>query len=113
MLRETIAINGKEIHLETGRVARQAHGAILARDGATVNEWLFTGADEFLEDRTYGQEMFKLPEGEIKPLTTPLTEEAVRGLKTGDVVLKRFCLLVRLLGQNIQILHSLSLTPSS
>lgn len=36
MLRETIAINGKEIHLETGRVARQAHGAILAREGDTV-----------------------------------------------------------------------------
>jgi polyribonucleotide nucleotidyltransferase len=36
MLRETITINGKEIHLETGRVARQAHGAILAREGDTV-----------------------------------------------------------------------------
>ena len=36
MLRETIAINGKEIHLETGRVARQAHGAILCREGDTV-----------------------------------------------------------------------------
>ena len=36
MFRETITINGKEIHLETGRVARQAHGAILAREGDTV-----------------------------------------------------------------------------
>ena len=36
MFRETIAINGKEIHLETGRIARQANGAVLAREGDTV-----------------------------------------------------------------------------
>jgi polyribonucleotide nucleotidyltransferase len=36
MVVETVAVNGKEIHLETGRVARQAHGAVLAREGDTV-----------------------------------------------------------------------------
>jgi polyribonucleotide nucleotidyltransferase len=36
MLSETIQINGKEIRLETGRVARQANGAVLAREGDTV-----------------------------------------------------------------------------
>jgi polyribonucleotide nucleotidyltransferase len=36
MVVETVVINGKEIHLETGRVARQAHGAVLAREGDTV-----------------------------------------------------------------------------
>lgn len=36
MLVETVTVNGKEIHLETGRVARQANGAVLAREGDTV-----------------------------------------------------------------------------
>ena len=36
MFRETISVNGKEIHLETGQIARQANGAVLAREGDTV-----------------------------------------------------------------------------
>ncbi len=36
MFQETINVQGKEIHLETGRIARQANGAVLARQGDTV-----------------------------------------------------------------------------
>ena len=36
MFQETIDVLGKEIQLETGRIARQANGAVLARQGDTV-----------------------------------------------------------------------------
>lgn len=36
MFQETIDVQGKQIHLETGRIARQANGAVLARHGDTV-----------------------------------------------------------------------------
>ncbi len=36
MFQETIRVNEKDVILETGRIARQANGAILAREGDTV-----------------------------------------------------------------------------
>jgi len=69
--------------------AYRRRGVVLDPEGEVV-EWLYTAPGEFdeapAEEGTAPVKLGKLGKGAI-PLRTPLTEEAVRGLKAGDVVL--------------------------
>ena len=50
--KEEIEINGKKISLETGKVARQADGAVIATCGETVVIATAVGAKKVNEDKT-------------------------------------------------------------
>ena len=54
--KEEITVNGKKLILETGKVARQADGAVIATSGETVVIATVVGAKK-LKD---GQDYFKL-----------------------------------------------------
>ena len=64
--------------------AYRRRGVQLTTDG-DVKQWLYQSADEF--DRPAPEIEFALPAGDVVHLTTPLSEEDVRNLKAGDVVL--------------------------
>ena len=49
--KEDIKINGKKITLETGKVARQADGAIIATCGETVVIATAVGAKKLMKDK--------------------------------------------------------------
>ena len=51
--KEELEINGKKITLETGKIARQADGAIIATCGETVVIATAVGAKEVKEDQDY------------------------------------------------------------
>ena len=51
--KEEIEINGKKITLETGKIARQADGAIIATCGETVVIATAVGAKETKDDQDY------------------------------------------------------------
>ena len=51
--KEEITINGKKITLETGKVARQADGAIIATCGETVVIATAVGAKKLNEGQDY------------------------------------------------------------
>ena len=50
--KEDIKINGKKITLETGKIARQADGAIIATCGETVVIATAVGAKKLTKDKT-------------------------------------------------------------
>ena len=50
--KEEIEINGKKIQLETGKIARQADGAIIATCGETVVIATAVGAKSLMKDKT-------------------------------------------------------------
>jgi fumarate hydratase class I len=64
--------------------AYRRRGVQLTTDGE-VKEWLYQKPDEF--DTEAPEVELKLPAGDVVHLTTPLSEEDVRSLKAGDVVL--------------------------
>jgi fumarate hydratase class I len=64
--------------------AYRRRGVILSPDGE-VQRWLYQDDDEF--DRPASPVEVSIPEGDVVRLTTPFTEQDVRGLKSGDVVL--------------------------
>ena len=64
--------------------AYRRRGVRLTTDGEVV-EWLYQSADEF-ESEAPAVEM-SVPAGDVVQLTTPLSEEDIRSLKAGDVVL--------------------------
>ena len=51
--KEELEINGKKITLETGKIARQADGAVIATCGETVVIATAVGAKEVKEDQDY------------------------------------------------------------
>jgi fumarate hydratase class I len=53
--------------------------------GGEVERWLYQDEQEF--DQQAAPVELTIPAGEVVRLTTPLTEQDVRGLKSGDVVL--------------------------
>ena len=79
---EEININGKKITLETGKVARQADGAVIASCGETVVLATAVGAKKINEGQDYFplsvnyQEKYyaagKIPEGISKEKQDPL-----------------------------------------
>ncbi len=64
--------------------AYRRRGVVLSPDG-DVERWLYQEDDEFAEEAPPIE--LQIPASDIVRLTTPLTEEDVRGLKSGDVVL--------------------------
>ncbi len=64
--------------------AYRRRGVILDTQGE-VERWLYQAEDEFTEEAPPVE--LDIPAGEVVRLTTPITEEDVRGLKAGDVVL--------------------------
>jgi fumarate hydratase class I len=64
--------------------AYRRRGMILTPEGE-VEEWLYQAEDEF--DRPVEPVEFEVPTGDVVRLTTPLSEDDVRGLKAGDFVL--------------------------
>ncbi|MFZ0390965.1 MAG: fumarate hydratase, partial [Calditrichia bacterium] len=65
--------------------AYRRRGMILDQEGE-VQEWLYQLPGEFEEDYSGMPEM-EIKSGNVKVLHTPVTEEQIRELKTGDVVL--------------------------
>ncbi len=59
-------------------------GFVLNQDGDVV-EWLYQPADEFEKPMDLPS-TFKIPAGEIKTLNTPISEQEIRSLKVGDIV---------------------------
>ncbi len=64
--------------------AYRRRGFVLNQEGEVV-EWLYQPMDEFDKPLDL-PETFKIPAGEIKTLTTPLSEQDIRSLKVGDIV---------------------------
>lgn len=64
--------------------AYRRRGFLLSTDG-DVKKWLYQEPGEFDEQTTLPD--FKMPAADFASLTTPLTEQDVRTLKAGDVVL--------------------------
>lgn len=64
--------------------AYRRRGVILTPDG-DVEQWLYQTEGEF--DQAPEPVEFSVPSGDVVRLTTPLSEEDVRGLKAGDFVL--------------------------
>ncbi len=64
--------------------AYRRRGVLLDTEGQ-VQDWLYQREGEFDEEAP--QVELNIPAGEVVQLTTPLSEEDVRGLKAGDVVL--------------------------
>ncbi len=64
--------------------AYRRRGVILDLDG-NVERWLYQNADESFEREA--PSALEMPAGDVVRLSTPLTEQDVRGLKAGDVVL--------------------------
>ena len=58
---------------------------ILLDQNFNVKEWLYQPADEF--DRDFPDVTMNIPSDNVIKLNTPVTEEEVRSLKVGDVVL--------------------------
>ncbi|MEJ2635137.1 MAG: FumA C-terminus/TtdB family hydratase beta subunit [Calditrichia bacterium] len=65
--------------------AYRRRGMILDTEGK-VKEWLYQSPGEFEKDYSGMPEM-KIDTKNVKVLHTPISEEQIRGLKTGDVVL--------------------------
>ena len=65
--------------------AYRRRGMVLAADGE-VKKWLYHRSGEF-ETEITGPHTFVAPKDNVKILHTPLTEDVVRSLKVGDVVL--------------------------
>ena len=74
--KEEIEINGKKITLETGKIARQADGAIIATCGETVVIATAVGAKKLNE----GQDYF--------PLSVNYQENIMQQEKFLEVILK-------------------------
>ena len=64
--------------------AYRRRGVVLGTDGE-VQRWLYQADDEFQTAAPHVE--LELPAGDVVHLTTPLSEQDVRGLKAGDVVL--------------------------
>jgi fumarate hydratase class I len=64
--------------------AYRRRGVVLTPDGE-VERWLYQDDDEFAGAPAHVE--LTIPAGDVVHLTTPLTEEDVRSLKSGDVVL--------------------------
>tara|TARA_B100000579_G_scaffold267638_1_gene220785 strand:- start:7989 stop:10061 length:2073 start_codon:yes stop_codon:yes gene_type:complete len=87
VFKEEIEINGKKITLETGKIARQADGAIIASCGETVVIATVVGAKDVKEDQDYFplsvnyQEKYyaagKIPGGYFKREARPTESETL------------------------------------
>ena len=64
--------------------AYRRRGVVLNMNG-DVEQWLYQDPDEFAEEAP--DVKLEIPAGEVVRLTTPLSEENVRSLKAGDIVL--------------------------
>ena len=64
--------------------AYRRRGVVLDRDGEVKN-WMYERPDEFQQD--FAMPALDIPASDVVRLTTPLSEQDVRGLKAGDVVL--------------------------
>jgi fumarate hydratase, class I len=65
--------------------AYRRRGMLLTTEG-DVSKWLYQTPDEF-DKEIEGPDTFAAPKENVKVLNTPLSEEDVRALKVGDVVL--------------------------
>ncbi|MBN2365804.1 MAG: fumarate hydratase [Calditrichaeota bacterium] len=65
--------------------AYRRRGLVMTSEGE-VKEWLYQTPGEFEEDFSQIPEM-EMPSKNVKVLTTPVSEEQIRDLKVGDVVL--------------------------
>ena len=74
---EEIEVNGKKIVLETGKIARQADGAIIAKCGETVVLATAVGAKKVKEEQDYF------------PLSVNYQEKYYAAGKIQEAILKR------------------------
>ncbi|MDZ7263387.1 MAG: fumarate hydratase [candidate division KSB1 bacterium] len=65
--------------------AFRRRGVILTQNGEVV-QWLYQAPHEFDKPVEF-PDTFQIPAGDIKVLQTPLTEQTIRSLKVGDIVI--------------------------
>jgi fumarate hydratase class I len=65
--------------------AYRRRGFVLNQDGDVV-EWLYQAPDEFEKPVDF-PETFEIPAGDVKILNTPLSEQDIRSLKVGDIII--------------------------
>lgn len=65
--------------------AHRRRGFVLNQQGDVV-EWLYQAPDEFTKPAHF-PDTFEVPAGDMKVLNTPISEQEIRSLKVGDIVL--------------------------